>query len=409
MLFFEQNSKENGVMKYISSAQAAGLWGISTRRVVQLASQGRIDGAEFTGYSWLIPENAQKPTDVRKKTAKEASGKKPHNIYPFPIDVFHSDEQLDEFSPEEKELYRSSVLEESGNYAESQKCAEALLSSNERNIRLGALFQLVFDCLYQFDYESADRYSVMFLSEYHSRDEHSIEEMILLQSYEMEIGRTSEFLKESDYSDVLSFSADILPTVAVMKLYRETISFTMGGPMPDICTYSMICRQAEELGYFYSAIHLNVALSILCGITNRPDREAEYTKRAVKIAAEHDIVAVVAQMMSFTPDTVEKELCNYPVSFSHRVHAVNKAIRQAREEYATCNHKRYKYFSLSSDDYRLISYCAKNYTNEQIAELFGLSRSGINKRLANLYSRLGVDSKKEMLQNYLDFLYDWNK
>lgn len=41
-------------------------WDISRRRVTLLCSQGRIDGASLRGNTWLIPENAAKPEDLRR-------------------------------------------------------------------------------------------------------------------------------------------------------------------------------------------------------------------------------------------------------------------------------------------------------------------------------------------------------
>ncbi len=42
-------------------------WNISQRRVSLYCKDGRIPGAEFKGNMWLIPEEAVKPEDPRKK------------------------------------------------------------------------------------------------------------------------------------------------------------------------------------------------------------------------------------------------------------------------------------------------------------------------------------------------------
>ena len=53
-------------MEYLTTSEAAALWSISRRRVTVLCSTGRIPGALQKGSMWLIPKNAQKPTDGRK-------------------------------------------------------------------------------------------------------------------------------------------------------------------------------------------------------------------------------------------------------------------------------------------------------------------------------------------------------
>lgn len=52
-------------MKYISIKEAAKNWDLSERRVRTLCLEKRIPGARKSGKSWFIPENAQKPSDIR--------------------------------------------------------------------------------------------------------------------------------------------------------------------------------------------------------------------------------------------------------------------------------------------------------------------------------------------------------
>ena len=54
-------------MEYLSARQTAEKWKISVRLVQQYCAEGRIQGAEKKGTAWVVPENAEKPTDPRKK------------------------------------------------------------------------------------------------------------------------------------------------------------------------------------------------------------------------------------------------------------------------------------------------------------------------------------------------------
>ena len=55
-------------MKYISVAEAAKKWGVSERSVRGYCAEGKIDGAFLTGKTWNIPETAEKPDRINKKT-----------------------------------------------------------------------------------------------------------------------------------------------------------------------------------------------------------------------------------------------------------------------------------------------------------------------------------------------------
>lgn len=57
-------------MEYLSIKQTSEKWGISVRRIQTLCSNGRIQGAQKIGYSWIIPLDAEKPKDERIKSGK---------------------------------------------------------------------------------------------------------------------------------------------------------------------------------------------------------------------------------------------------------------------------------------------------------------------------------------------------
>ena len=54
-------------MDYISTQEAAKKWGISERRVQKLCEENRIPGVIKFSRMWLIPKDAKKPVDGRKR------------------------------------------------------------------------------------------------------------------------------------------------------------------------------------------------------------------------------------------------------------------------------------------------------------------------------------------------------
>lgn len=71
-------------MKYMNTKQAEKKWNISERRIRQLLSEGRIDGAFKVGNSWNIPEDSPKPIDKRYT--------KINDIFIFNLDSNYFDE-----------------------------------------------------------------------------------------------------------------------------------------------------------------------------------------------------------------------------------------------------------------------------------------------------------------------------
>lgn len=57
-------------MDYLKIEDVAAQWGISTRRLQTLCAEEKIAGAVRFGKMWMIPKEAQKPTDGRTKAAR---------------------------------------------------------------------------------------------------------------------------------------------------------------------------------------------------------------------------------------------------------------------------------------------------------------------------------------------------
>lgn len=58
-------------MEYITIEKAAEKWGLSLRRAQDLCKLGRVSGAKRFGTNWMVPENADRPADGRRKAVKE--------------------------------------------------------------------------------------------------------------------------------------------------------------------------------------------------------------------------------------------------------------------------------------------------------------------------------------------------
>ncbi len=63
------------MLEYISAPEAAKKWGISERRVQKLCEENRIPGVAKFSRMWLIPKDAEKPADNRRKENKSLQEK----------------------------------------------------------------------------------------------------------------------------------------------------------------------------------------------------------------------------------------------------------------------------------------------------------------------------------------------
>ena len=58
-------------MDYMSTQQVAKKWGVTPRRVQALIEANRIEGVIRFGHVWMIPKDAEKPSDGRKNNRRQ--------------------------------------------------------------------------------------------------------------------------------------------------------------------------------------------------------------------------------------------------------------------------------------------------------------------------------------------------
>ena len=61
-------------MDYITLKEASQKWNVTPRQINYLCTSGRIPGAVKMATIWLIPKNAEKPVDRRRKENKSQGG-----------------------------------------------------------------------------------------------------------------------------------------------------------------------------------------------------------------------------------------------------------------------------------------------------------------------------------------------
>ena len=61
------------MFEYMTVQEAAKLWEVSERQVQKLCKANRIEGVVHLSRVWLIPKEAKKPLDARKKENKNTT------------------------------------------------------------------------------------------------------------------------------------------------------------------------------------------------------------------------------------------------------------------------------------------------------------------------------------------------
>jgi DNA-binding CsgD family transcriptional regulator len=133
-------------MEYIKASEAAERFGISVHRVQELCKNGKIEGATRFGRDWMIPKNAEKPTDGRRKKSERDRESGEGSFYNMPMprkspflhmtDLYHTPGKADECiealsdNPEAQALLREGINYARGEVDEVYKHATSFLQSH---------------------------------------------------------------------------------------------------------------------------------------------------------------------------------------------------------------------------------------------------------------------------------------
>lgn len=119
--------------------QAAEKWGITVRRVQEYCKNGRIAGAERFGSSWMLPDDAAQPMDMRKKATFDVNTVEPlirktpfldmTDLYTLPGSAKESGEAL-ESHPEAKLLFESEIAYARGDIDKVYQNANVILKTH---------------------------------------------------------------------------------------------------------------------------------------------------------------------------------------------------------------------------------------------------------------------------------------
>ena len=143
--------------RYLSVREAAEKWGVSERRINQYCSEGRTPGAEKIGKAWVIPADADKPGDPRKRKNQSVSHKTPNVPELFPgfmpllntrFEPGHCMETIEKMKAgPKKDIAMAEYRYFSGQAEKAMQDTEVYLTSTDGAIRLSACWIFAYSCL----------------------------------------------------------------------------------------------------------------------------------------------------------------------------------------------------------------------------------------------------------------------
>jgi len=384
-------------MDYISVREAAELWGIDPSNIRKLLRKGKIEGAKIVARNWLIPKNAHRPIDGRTREAKD---KEKASLFRFPLLV---NQEEDAFSPELSEEERRLSKAELDFYAcDFDKAKQAfdklLYETGNIYVRIMVLFYLCSLSVEVYggrDFKSYYKQLQMaFVGNYPYKKEM---EIVTPWLYTV-LAQFSSVSESLDLDTCYDYSPTVMPLLSYLSFYHiaGNLQAITGHAFSD--PYELLCRQIEQSGAHYEACEAHFALFCASYLINNEEAMLYHLRKGMEIAREHNLPLIPASYLPYYPDAFKKIVTEYPDEFIKRIKKNAEIMSKSFSEFTDKYDITKIYRCLTSRDYRYLLFALNGCTNKQVAKIMSLSERTVTNRYTEIFNKLGINSKKELLE-----------
>lgn len=384
-------------MKYMSTPEAGKKWGISKRRAAILCGEGRIPGAVKTGNTWLIPADAEKPEDLRKKEAGGKRGGTPESrkagrYFPCVLASMRTTDPEQADTEEMRAQLESELALFGGdplpalNRYKTVKYEDPFFFC----VSLAAMSASVVSGDYEVFSDILKRMKGITETETDARIRRRAWLVYTTATVSMNAsGMGEEWAENADLGDV---SGEDIPWVIYIRAKIRANRPVLKDEMSICETALPFLREKDSIGRLYLLLGLASAACTL-GENARGEKALE---EAVRIAKPRGILVPFAESATHYGEGL--------------VHVFDREWKDAREKLEKASeritenwihtHNRFTHDNMTTlltvREYRLAKYLVLKYSYRQIAELMHYSEGGIRNRISELYTKLSIRSRDEL-------------
>lgn len=386
-------------MEYITAEEAAKKWN-RTRRSVQIyCANGKIPGAISIGKQWLIPHNASKPADRRRKGEKLMPETE---NYHFPGLIYsRCFTSVDELSEDERLLLEAQLLNIKGELLESIRlCRKIITEADSPSVKFGAFctnavnFQLL---------GLVDELCRCMMYMENVCDQHPVHE----EDYRLLLAFCSfhqTFSAEALYRiDVTKLSPDAI--IAFNCLLSNVLIFNPDKPpKTTLMLQEGFLRNLELWGITPAVLVSHSILAVLCARVDDIEGEHRHVEQVCRIGYENGYKRLLTKTSSVAPESFHIYLSKIGSGFA-------KEIEKKRIENAENWRRAYEY--VSGKKLSAIRDCERDIVMllfykrsiKDIALIKNVSEDEVRQTIKNLCELNGVSSKKELVKYYNKLFY----
>ena len=385
-------------MNYASSEEMAKKWGIKKRQVQALLANGRIPGAVKYGRFWMIPCGAEKPADLRLHRGlpeKPAPPSFPSHDMRATQDVFT--EISGAAAVGEPSLYSIGGLSYlQGDFEVAKQCYRKAGNDNEAQLRLAsiAVAAAVSTGDYAF-YLEIENHLKGIIKETGDERVQALSELALAAACMCVLlpGMAPEWLKNGDF---LRLPEETRAEAA----YMRTRYFQSVGDYPSMLAVAQtalpFCTYSQEL--FHPGVYLKLMCAVAYLSKGRMEEAEKWLLDAMRGSLKLGLITPFAELLPMLGGLVEELLKReYPQYFDAVVAQWENTFSHwiiFRNRFTQDN----IVVILSRREYQMAMLFAQGFSMKEIAGRFHISLSRQKAIMNEIYGKLLINNRKELLK-----------
>ncbi len=383
---------------YITVKAAAAHWGVSTRYVTQCLAAGRVPGAVKRGRQWLLPRDARKPSGhamPASALAQQLRDLSDLTSQPMPRD--NPDAILGTLTePRVRLQYEGELAYLRGDFERVVACFAALEHDDAAKLRACPLTIAAAISTGNYTlYTTIEAYLKTLIAAPNDPVVSAVAELALNTAYVSAIApnMVSPWLKEGDF-------AALPPPAWPDAAYKRAKYFQGLGRYESMLAVAQtalaFCTTGQ--GILYPELYLRVTCAAACCGLQRETQAEQYLSDALAIALPHGFVTPFAESAVAFGGLLERCLeRQYP----DQLDVVARNWRHTVANWMRF-HNRFTKDNITSilslRQYEIASLAAHHVPRAEIARRFHISEGRLNNILQEIYAKLLVSGRDELLQ-----------
>ena len=383
-------------MEYMTVKETAQRWGVSIRTVNMYLNEGRVPGAIRKEHAWLIPAEARKPEDRRRRQT-EATVRTPKLFMPIFSLVYAqggfeaaAGQLHDE---EERTMAWAGHFYFQGKQDQVREWSARGFESQSAEIRLTARWLHAMAAIGCGDVETCRRDFAEVLREGACTSDETVRaesEFITL------VSRIYFHQEEADVADLLPHFACLPTGTRYFALYARAHALYLRREYRQAIGEVEAALALMQNAYPIAAIYLNIVGAMAANSISGYEEAQRFFDAAWKIALHDGYFEPFAEHHGMLQGLVEKKIRGSQPQFYEQISELVYRFSRGWMKIHNPQSSLKVTDALTPYEFSIAMLASKGRSNKEIAEYLSISINSVKTYLATIYQKIGVTKRSEL-------------